>query len=195
MKYTKIKNQKMDNKKLLKALFQRMVLKFETVNTDKGELIVDGAPEIGKDVLIDTEEGMVAPEDGTYVTETQSIKVEGGIIVEISEINPEGNTQTEENTPEGEFNEKNNTKCDEIQPDDKDAKIAELTDILSQRDAELAEKDNIISEKDAEIETLKAKIAELEDSSNRPVENPVSMSKTVKAYQNNDNPALKYFNN
>lgn len=181
----------MDNKKLLKALFQRMVLKFETVNTDKGELIIDGSPEVGKEVLIDTEDGMVAPEDGTYVTENQSIKIEGGIIVEISEINPEGNTQTEDK-PEGEFNEENPEGND--QTDDKDAKIAELTDLLSQRDAEIADKDNIISEKDAEIESLKAKIAELEDSSNKPVEDPVSMSKTVKAYQNNDNPALKYFN-
>lgn len=132
----------------------RIISKLESVPTDRGELVSDEPLAVGVKVY-DTE-GNPA-EDGLYVTETQTITVEGGVVKEITDIEEPKTKevvveQTEEPTTE------NN------EPDEKDAKIAELSQYIAELEAKIAELEAKLSEKDEELknanEKLSAPIAE-----------------------------------
>lgn len=133
----------------------RVLSKLEYVPTDRGELVSDEPLAVGVKVY-DTE-GNPA-EDGLYVTETQTITVEGGVVKEISDI--------EEPKPEEEVvveqAEEPTTETNE--PDEKDAKIAELSQYIAELEAKIAELEAKLSEKDEELknanEKLSAPIAE-----------------------------------
>lgn len=173
----------MDKKKLMKVLLEHMVEAFATINTDKAELIVDGDPEIGKAVYIDSEDGMAAPEDGVYSTDKIKITVSNGVISEIENVEE---TPAEE-TPETPAEQQNNAE-ETPDVDSLNARISELEDQLAQRD-------NTINDLNAQIEALNARIAELEDKTNAPVEDPIKMNKVFRDAQEKENKALKYFNN
>lgn len=175
----------MDKKKLMKVLLEHMVEAFATINTDKAELIVDGDPEIGKAVYIDSEDGMAAPEDGVYSTDKIKITVSNGVISEIENVEE---TPAEE-TPAEQQNNAEETPSEETPDvDSLNARISELEDQLAQRD-------NTINDLNAQIEALNARIAELEDKTNAPVEDPIKMNKVFRDAQEKENKALKYFNN
>lgn len=110
---------------------------------------------------------------------TYSINEEGQIVLgERVEVYPR--YVTEDEAKQLDFEEQ--APADEqAQPDEKDEKIKELEGLLQDRDAV--------------IEELNAKIKELEDKAQKPVEESVKMSATVRTqcYSEKDIPALKYF--
>lgn len=151
----------------------KMVLSFQMIESDKGTLIVDTELAVGVDVSVETAEGEVVPAaDGQYIIGNQTVEIKDGKVesIEVIEEEPEPQEPQEEVLEE---------PSQEEQPDEKDLRIEELEGLLKDRDAV--------------IEELTAKIKELEDELNKPVEEPVKMSATVKQI-NNVSGALKYFN-
>lgn len=165
--------------KLLKLA--KMLLKFTEIKTDKGVLTVNEDLAPGIEVFIEDENGeYVAAPDGEYVNETSKIEVKDGKVESIETIEPEDETPEVEEKPEVEENlEDENPEGNE--PDEKDLRITELEGLLKDRDA-------IISE-------LTAKIKELEDKINKPVEDPIEMKTQIQESKKDvkSNPALKYF--
>lgn len=165
--------------KLLKLA--KMLLKFTEIKTDKGVLTVNEDLAPGIEVFIEDENGeYVAAPDGEYVNETSKIEVKDGKVESIETIEPEDETpEVEENLEE---EKPANEEPENPEPDEKDLRIAELEGLLKDRDA-------IISE-------LTAKVKELEDKLNKPVEDPIEMKTQAQEGKKNDqkiNPALKYF--
>ena len=165
--------------KLLKLA--KMLLKFKIVESDKGNLIIDSELTIGAEISIEDENGDVIPApDGEYVIENQKVAIKDGKVESIEEIKSEEETTETEEVVEEVKEEMAETDSNETisEPDEKDLKIAELEGLLKDRDAI--------------IENLTAKIKELEEKLNQPVEEPVKMSAVVKE-KSSSNPALKYF--
>lgn len=166
--------------KLLKLA--KMLLKFSEINTDKGVLTVNEDLAPGIEVYITDENGeYIAAPDGEYLTETSKIEVKDGKVESVETIEPE-----DKNEPEVEENleeEKPAEEPENPEPDEKDLRISELEGLLKDRDS-------IISE-------LTAKIKELEEKLNKPVEDPIEMKTQIQEEgKKNDqkiNPALKYF--
>ena len=172
------------NQKLLKLA--KMIMKFATVETDKGVLYIDGELLTGALVYIEDENGeFVAPEDGAYETEDLIVTVKDGAVEKIEQKEApvedpekvEVDTEMEEQAP-----------ADEEAPvdDEKDAQIKELENKITELEGLLQDRDAIISE-------LTEKIKELEDKAKAPVEEPVKMSATVRNAASKENSALKYF--
>lgn len=170
--------------KLLKLA--KMLLKFSEINTDKGVLTVNEDLAPGIEIYITDENGeYVAAPDGEYLTETSKIEVKDGKVESIETIEPEDKEpEAEENLEEEKPAEEKpaDEEPENPEPDEKDLRISELEGLLKDRDS-------IISE-------LTAKIKELEDKLNKPVEDPIEMKNQVQEGKKNDqkiNPALKYF--
>lgn len=171
MKFNKMKT------KLLKLA--KMLLNFKMIESDKGTLIIDSELVIGSDISIEGENGEVLPAaDGEYIVDNQKITVEGGKVSEIEQIEPEQPEETATETEE-KLEEEPATEEPSNEPDEKDLRIAELEGLLKDRDAI--------------IEELTAKLKELEEKLNKPVEEPVKMAATVKEKNTKANGALKYF--
>lgn len=173
MKFNKMKT------KLLKLA--KMLLNFKMIESDKGTLIIDSELTIGAEISIEGENGEVIPAaDGEYIVDNQKITVEGGKVSEIEQIEPEQPEETETETEEKlEEETATETETETNEPDEKDLRIAELEGLLKDRDAI--------------IEELTAKLKELEEKLNKPVEEPVKMAATVKEKTTKANGALKYF--
>lgn len=164
----------MDKSKLFKLA--HMIVKFEELPTDKGILVSDNNIEIGAEVqLINADGEVVAAEDGEYTTETETIKVEGGKIVEINPI--------EEPEPEAE------EPAEEVLEDEMPAEEPAVDEEKEQLKARVAELEAAIAEKDAKIEELTAEIEQLK---NRPVDEPVEQQMSAQAPKAKRG-ALKYF--
>ena len=173
------------NQKLLKLA--KMIMKFATVETDKGILYIDGELILGALVYIEDENGaFVAPEDGTYETEDLIVTVKDGAVEKIEqkeapvdeEAKVEVDTEMEEQAPVDE---------EAVAEDPKDAQIKEL-------ETKITELEGLLQDRDAIISELTTKIKELEDKAKAPVEEPVKMSATVRNAASKENSALKYFN-
>ena len=83
------------NQKLLKLA--KMIMKFATVETDKGVLYIDGELLTGALVYIEDENGeFVAPEDGAYETDDLIVTVKDGAVekIEQKETTTEPTTET-----------------------------------------------------------------------------------------------------
>lgn len=89
----------MDKNKIIKLM--KMLAKFAEVVTDKATLIYDGELVEGVEVSVENEAGEIVPaEDGEYKTETQIIKVEGGKVTKIEDIEVEEEPTEEPKTEE-----------------------------------------------------------------------------------------------
>lgn len=161
--------------KLLKLA--KMLLNLKMVESDKGTLIIDSDLAIGVEVSIEDAEGNVIPaEDGEYIIENQKVEIKGGKVESIEVLEPEDKPEP---TPEPQEEPKTEPEpIKENEPDVKDLRIEELEGLLKDRDAV--------------IEELTAKIKELEEKLNKPVEEPVKMSATVQE-KNNAKGALRFF--
>lgn len=165
-------NQKDSMNKFFKLA--KMLLKLGEVKTDKETLIVEGELEVGKPVVIETEEGPVPAADGEYTAEdgTVIVVVEGAI----TEIRP-----VEEEKPK-----EQSEQLEEEEKPVEEEKTAEIDELK----AEIERLNGVIAEKDAEIETLKAQIAEQEEKLKMSVETPLTKQNKI---VNKENKALKYF--
>lgn len=138
----------MNKSKLMKLA--HLVLNFAEVKTDKSPLIYEGELAVGTEVSVEDENGeIVAAPDGEYTLEDGKVVVVAeGKVAEIKEV-------SKEETIEEELEEEVPAK------DEKDLRIEELEGLLKDRDAV--------------IEELNAKIKELEDKLNAPVEEPLEV--------------------
>lgn len=171
MKFNKMKT------KLLKLA--KMLLNFKMIESDKGTLIIDSELAIGAEISIEGENGEVLPAaDGEYIIDNQKVEIRDGKIESIETIEPEQPEEKETETEE-KLEEVPATEEPSNEPDEKDLRIAELEGLLKDRDAI--------------IEELTAKLKELEEKLNKPVEEPVKMAATVKEKTTKANGALKYF--
>lgn len=167
MKFNKMKT------KLLKLA--KMLLNFKMIESDKGTLIIDSELAIGAEISIEGENGEVLPAaDGEYIIDNQKVEIRDGKIESIETIEPEQPEETEEKLEEVPATEEPSNE-----PDEKDLRISELEGLLKDRDAI--------------IEELTAKLKELEEKLNKPVEEPVKMAATAKEKTTKANGALKYF--
>lgn len=145
----------------------RILSKLESVLTDRGELVSDEPLAVG--VKVYDSEGEPA-EDGLYVTETQTITVAAGAITEITDIEEPKTEeevvaeQAEEPTTETEM------------PDEKDAKIAELSQYIAELEAKIAELEAKLSEKDEELKNANVKLSAPIAEQKREVKAPIFKS-------------------
>ncbi len=160
----------MDKQKLFKLA--HLLLKFAEVPTDKGILVSEGDLEVGVDVqLVNADGEVVAAEDGDYLTESDTIKVEGGKVVEITPIE----------TPAEELEE-------EAPAEEAPAPVAD--EEKEQLKARVAELEAAVAEKDAKIEELTAEIEQLK---NKPVDEPIEEQLSAQAPREKKKGALKFF--
>lgn len=156
--------------KLLKLA--KMILSIQEIESDKGTLIINEPLAVGVEVFTEVEGEVVPATDGEYIVDTNKVEIKDGKVesIEVLETEEVAEEKTEEPVEEP-----------QTEPDEKDLRIEELEGLLKDRDAV--------------IEELTAKIKELEEQVNKPVEEPVKMSAVVKqSTKGSENPALKYFN-
>lgn len=162
----------------------KMIMNFKEYETEQGKLVVNGEIEVGTEVAVENENGELQPAEGEYIIDGLKVTVEAGKITEVEQPEEENVEEITENSEENveekleESTEATETSEDP-QPDEKDLKIQELEGLLADRDAI--------------IEELTAKVKELEDKLNKPVEEPVKMGATVKEITKPQSGALKYF--
>ncbi len=164
----------MDKQKLFKLA--HLLLKFAEVPTDKGILVSEGDLEVGVDVqLVNADGEVVAAEDGDYLTESDTIKVEGGKVVEITPIEAPA-----EEAPAEEL--------EETTAEEAPAPVAD--EEKEQLKARVAELEAAVAEKDAKIEELTAEIEQLK---NKPVDEPIEEQLSAQAPREKKKGALKFF--
>ena len=181
----------MNTNKLMRLA--RMVLKFATTMVGEVEWVHEGELSTGTEVYTEDENGELIPvADGEYETETMKIVVKDGKIEEITEINKEPQEPQEPQEPEPEPQpmaaepQEPQEPATEPQSDEKDAKIAELTNKI----AELNTKISVLVE---EIDNKNDLIEELQEKLVKPVEQPIIMSATLRDGNGKTSGAMKYF--
>ena len=173
------------NSKLLKLA--RLVLKFATTMVGEVEWVHEGELAVGVEVYTEDENGELIPvADGEYETEKNKIVVKDGKIEEITEKQepePEPEPQPE---PEPMAAEPTTEPATEPQPDEKDAKITELTNKIAELETKIAVLVEEIDNKNDLIEELQEKLV-------KPVEQPITMSATLRDGNGKTSGAMKYF--
>ena len=180
----------MDKKSLRLKLFS-LLCQFESIKTDKGELVVDKTLEEGVEAYI----GENPAEDGEYVLEDERIVViKDGKVAEIKEKEVEDEKKDEAEDIKEDIKEEVNAE-ETVKEDE----VVEETEVKEETtedkvDVEALKKEN---------EELKAKIVELEEKikelNEKPVDAPIDQ--TVDGSGNSlfsdekvkRNPALRYF--
>ena len=180
----------MDKKSLRLKLFS-LLCQFESIKTDKGELVVDKTLEEGVEAYI----GENPAEDGAYVLEDERIVViKDGKVAEIKdkEVEDEKKDEVEDikEDVKEEVNAEETVKEDEVV---EDTEVKEET-TEKEVDVEALKKEN---------EELKAKIVELEEKikelNEKPVDAPIdqtvdgSGNSLFSKKKKKRNPALRYF--
>lgn len=141
--------------KLKKAL-----LNLGEISTNEGLLIYDGENlEVGKEVFVEGDEGLVPAKDGLYTYNNEIIEVEGGVVKTISEKEVEQPTEeVVEEVVEEPMEEQPKEEPMEEQPTEEPIvegpTVDELNGIIEEQKA-------MIEELKAEIETIKAENEEL----------------------------------
>lgn len=158
----------------------KMLIQFKEYETEQGKLVINGEIVEGAEANIENENGELVPANGEFEIDGVKVNIEEGKIVSIEQPEPENEPEpeAEEQKPE-EMEEPETEEPKNEEPDEKDLKIQELEGLLADRDAI--------------IEELTAKIKELEEKVNKPVEEPIQMSKTVQENNKPQSGALKYF--
>lgn len=173
----------MDKKSLRLKLFS-LLCQFESIKTDKGELVVDKTLEEGVEAYI----GENPAEDGEYVLEDERIVViKDGKVAEIKEKEVEEEKKEEEEVKE-------EVEADEVKEEEVVEEEVKEETTEEEVDVDALKKEN---------EELKAKIAELEEKikelNEKPVDVPIdqTVDGSGNALFSDDkvkrNPALRYF--
>lgn len=161
-----------------------MILRFGTIDTDKGELQYEGTLEEGLEVFIEENDELIPAPDGEYRTSDKIIVVEGGKISSITEIKSENEPPAEEEKPTEENEELEEENPTESQEGDR---IAEL-------EAKVTELEAIIAERDARIAELEAQLAEANEKLSLSVQKPAHVEiKETQTIKDKKNKALKFF--
>ena len=179
----------MKNSKLLKLA--RIILKFATTMVGEVEWVHEGELSVGTEVYTEDENGELVPvADGEYSTEDMKIVVKDGKIEEINEITKEPQEPQEPKEPaqttEPMAAEPATEPATEPQPDEKDMKITELTNKIAELETKIA----VLVE---ELDTKNDLIEELQEKLVKPVEQPITMSATLRDGNGKQSGAMKYF--
>lgn len=179
----------MDKKSLRLKLFS-LLCQFESIKTDKGELVVDKTLEEGVEAYI----GENPAEDGEYVLEDERVVViKDGKVAEIrdKEVEEEKKEEVEEV--------KEDVKEEEVEAEE----VKEEEDVEEEVKEETTDEEVDVEALKKENEELKAKIVELEEKIKELNEKPVDVpiDQTVDGSGNSlfsddkvkRNPALRYF--
>ena len=135
--------------KLLKL--KRALLNLGEISTNEGLLIYDGENlEVGKEVFVEGDEGLVPAKDGLYTYNNEIIEVEGGVVKTISEKEVE---QPTEEVVEEVFEEQM-----EEQPKEEEQSVETVETVETIEGPTTDELNAIIEEQKAMIEQLKAEI-------------------------------------
>ena len=173
------------NSKLLKLA--RMVLRFATTMVGEVEWVHEGELAVGVEVYTEDENGELIPvADGEYETENMKIVVKDGKIEEMIEITPEPEPEPEPQPEPEPMAAEPQEPATEPQPDEKDAKITELTNKIAELETKIAVLVEEIDNKNDLIEELQEKLV-------KPVEQPVTMSATLRDGNGKQSGAMKYF--
>lgn len=158
----------------------KMLIQFKEYITEQGKIVVSGELVEGTEVAIENENGELVPvSDGEYKLDDVIVVVVDGKVTEIKQEEVEPEPVEEPVVEEPLAEEPVEEPTQEPEPDEKDLKIEELEGLLKDRDAV--------------IEELTAKIKELEQQLDKPVEEPIKMGKTIKENEAPKSGALKYF--
>lgn len=140
--------------KLLKL--KRALLNLGEISTNEGLLIYDGENlEVGKEVFVEGDEGLVPAKDGLYTYNNEIIEVEGGVVKTISEKEVEQPTEeVVEEVVEEPMEEQPTEETPTEEPIVEGPSIEELNEIIN-------EQKSVIEGLKAEIEGLKAENEDL----------------------------------
>ncbi len=147
--------------KLLKL--KRALLNLGEISTNEGLLIYDGENlEVGKEVFVEGDEGLVPAKDGLYTYNNEIIEVEGGVVKTISE--KEVDQPTEEVVEE--VVEEQMEEQPTEQPTEQPVETVETVETIEgpttdELNAIIEEQKAMIEQLKAEIETIKAENEEL----------------------------------
>ncbi len=150
--------------KLLKL--KRALLNLGEISTNEGLLIYDGENlEVGKEVFVEGDEGLVPAKDGLYTYNNEIIEVEGGVVKTISE--KEVDQPTEEVVEE----------VVEEQMEEQPVETVETVETVEgpttdELNAIIEEQKAMIEQLKAEIETIKSENEELK----KKLEEPAAQS-------------------
>ena len=154
--------------KLLKR--KRALLNLGEISTNEGLLIYDGENlEVGKEVFVEGDEGLVPAKDGLYTYNNEIIEVEGGVVKTISEKEVEQPTEevveevVEEPMEEQPTEQPMETPIEE--PIVEGPTVDELQAIID-------EQKSVIEQLKAEIETIKSENEELKKKLEEPAAQP-----------------------
>ena len=153
--------------KLLKL--KRALLNLGEISTNEGLLIYDGENlEVGKEVFVEGDEGLVPAKDGLYTYNNEIIEVEGGVVKTISEKEVEQPTEevVEEQVEEVvEPMEEQPMETPIEEPIVEGPTVDELQAIIDEQKA-------MIENLKSEIETIKAENEELKKKLEEPAAQP-----------------------
>jgi len=154
--------------KLLKL--KRALLNLGEISTNEGLLIYDGENlEVGKEVFVEGDEGLVPAKSGLYTYNNEIIEVEGGVVKTISEKEVEQPTEevVEEKVEEvvESMEEQPVETVETVEPIVEGPTVDELQTIIDEQKA-------MIEELKAEIETIKSENEELK----KKLEEPAAQS-------------------
>ena len=143
--------------KLLKL--KRALLNLGEISTNEGLLIYDGENlEVGKEVFVEGDEGLVPAKDGLYTYNNEIIEVEGGVVKTISEKEVEQPTEEPVKPVE--------EQPMEEQPTEQPVETVETVETIEgpsieELNAIIEEQKSVIEGLKAEIETIKSENEEL----------------------------------
>ena len=157
--------------KLLKL--KRALLNLGEISTNEGLLIYDGDNlEVGKEVFVEGDEGLVPAKSGLYTYNNEIIEVEGGVVKTISEKPIEQPTEevVEEQVEEV-------VEPMEEQPTEQPVETVETVETIEgpsieELNAIIEEQKSVIEGLKAEIETIKAENEELKKKLEEPAAQP-----------------------
>ena len=158
--------------KLLKL--KRALLNLGEISTNEGLLIYDGENlEVGKEVFVEGDEGLVPAKDGLYTYNNEIIEVEGGVVKTISEKEVEQPTEevVEEVVEEQPMEQ---VETVEEQPTEQTVETVETIEgpTVDELQAIIDEQKAMIEQLKAEIETIKSENEELK----KKLEEPAAQS-------------------
>ena len=156
--------------KLLKL--KRALLNLGEITTNEGLLIYDGENlEVGKEVFVEGDEGLVPAKDGLYTYNNEIIEVEGGVVKTISEKEVEQPTEeVVEEVVEEQMEEQPKEEPMEEQPVETVETIEGPT--VDELNAIIEEQKSVIEGLKAEIENLKVENEELKKKLEEPSASP-----------------------
>ena len=158
--------------KLLKL--KRALLNLGEISTNEGLLIYDGENlEVGKEVFVEGDEGLVPAKDGLYTYNNEIIEVEGGVVKTISEKEVEQPTEevVEEVVEEQPMEQ---VETVEEQPTEQTVETVETIEgpTVDELQTIIDEQKAMIEQLKAEIETIKSENEELK----KKLEEPAAQS-------------------